>query len=166
MRESAVEFCPVPTEQRPINEYEELKDSWFFRWATLAELSYWRKLGWVWLGGWLIAGPIAAASFVPSKYPLQFTLCGSAAAGFFVVLVLLRLYLGWCYVSDRLSQSKISYEESGWYDGQIWQKPDSMLARDRLVVTYEVKPILNRLKRTALILAAIVAFGTLIWLLL
>lgn len=166
MRESSVEFCPVPTEQRPINEYEELKNSWFFRWATLTELGYWRKLGWVWLCGWFIGGPISAASFAPAKYPLQFTLCGSAAAGVFVVLVLLRLYLGWCYVSDRLSQGKISYEESGWYDGQIWQKPDSMLARDRLVVTYEVKPILNRLKRTALILAAFVVLGTVIWLLL
>ncbi|MCY7277404.1 MAG: CGLD27 family protein, partial [Phormidesmis sp. CAN_BIN44] len=32
--------CPVPLEQRPINEYQDLKESWFFRWATLDLFAY------------------------------------------------------------------------------------------------------------------------------
>jgi hypothetical protein len=40
----------------------------------------------------------------------------------------------------------ITYEESGWYDGQTWVKTNVVLQQDRLVGTYEVLPILNRLR--------------------
>ncbi|MEM8714464.1 MAG: CGLD27 family protein, partial [Cyanobacteria bacterium P01_G01_bin.4] len=38
---------PVPEEQQPIREYEALRDSGFFRWATLDLSIYGRRLGWV-----------------------------------------------------------------------------------------------------------------------
>ena len=163
MKESSVDFCPVPTEQQPVNEYEQLKDSWFFRWATLDKLEYGRKLVDVWLWGWVIAGPITAASFPPQKYSIKFALCGSAGAILLVILVWLRLYLGWSYISDRLKGEKIFYEESGWYDGQTWKKPSSMVNRDHLIVSYQIKPILIRLQQTALILAGLLGIGSLIW---
>jgi hypothetical protein len=40
---SSLDFCPVPEEQQPVNEYEQLKESWFFRWATLDVASYTKK---------------------------------------------------------------------------------------------------------------------------
>jgi hypothetical protein len=163
MRESAVDFCPVPQEQQPINEYEQLKDSWFFRWATLEADSYGRKLTWVGLWGWLIAAPIAAASFAPSKFLLKFILCSNIGATFVVILVLLRLYLGWSYIRDRLYSDKIFYEESGWYDGQTWLKPSTMLKRDRLVVSYQIKPILVRLHKTLLFLLILGLISGLMW---
>lgn len=163
MRESAVDFCPVPREQQPINEYEQLKDSWFFRWATLEADIYGRKLAWVGLWGWLIAAPIAAASFSPSKFLLKFILSSSIGATFIVTLVLLRLYLGWSYICDRLHSDKIFYEESGWYDGQTWLKPSTMLKRDRLVVSYQIKPILVRLQKTFLLLLMVGVISGLMW---
>lgn len=30
---------------------------------------------------------------------------------------------GWSYVGDRLLSAVVPYEESGWYDGQMWVKP-------------------------------------------
>jgi hypothetical protein len=84
MMESSVSICPVPTEQQPINEYQELKDSWFFSWVTLDLRSYIMKLAWVWGWSWLVAGPLAAASFAPKKYFVQFILCGAAGAGVFL----------------------------------------------------------------------------------
>jgi hypothetical protein len=45
----------------------------------------------------------------------------------------------------------VSYEESGWYDGQTWVKTNEVLIQDRLVGTYEVLPILNRLRTVILI---------------
>ncbi|MGL5880449.1 MAG: CGLD27 family protein [Xenococcaceae cyanobacterium] len=158
------EFCPVPEEQQPINEYEQLKESWIFSWVTLKPSVYLNKLTWVWFWGWFVAGPIAAASFHPQKYPIQFALAGSAGAGLFVTFVLVRIYLGWSYVCDRLSQETIFYEESGWYDGQTWSKPTTMLNRDRLIVSYQVKPIVARLHKTALIIAILAALGGLVWL--
>jgi hypothetical protein len=48
---------------------------------------------------------------------------------------------GWSYVGDRLLSAVIPYEESGWYDGQMWVKPPEILARDRLLGSYKVLDI-------------------------
>ncbi|RPH89647.1 MAG: DUF1230 family protein, partial [Chroococcales cyanobacterium metabat2.561] len=114
---SSLDFCPVPEEQQPVNEYEQLKESWFFRWATLDVASYTKKILWLWLWTWLIVGPIAAASFPLKKAPFLFFCAGIFGSTILVGLVLLRLYLGWIYVYDRLQSEKVFYEESGWYDG-------------------------------------------------
>ena len=49
-------------------------------------------------------------------------------------------------MSKRLLSAAIEYEETGWYDGQIFLKPPEILARDRLLGTYEVKPIIAKLQ--------------------
>lgn len=163
MPESSVSFCPVPEEQQPLNEYEQLKESWLFNWAVQNPWQYARKLTWVWGLGWLIAGPIASTSFPFNKYPLHFALAAAGGALIFVVLLLLRLYSGWSYICDRLYRETVTYEESGWYDGQTWEKSTEILQRDRLVVTYQVKPVLQRLKKTFVFLAVFVALGSVTW---
>lgn len=163
MMESPVSACPVPTEQQPINEYQELQESWLFSWCTLKEPAYLTKLAWIWSLSWIVAGPLAAASFTPKKYLVQFVLCGAAGASIGVILILLRLYLGWSYVRSRLSSPNVFYEESGWYDGQSWTKPEEVLTRDRLIVTYQVQPILQRLQRTFAVLAIFLCAGGVIW---
>lgn len=163
MMESTVSACPVPTEQQPINEYQELKESWFFSWSTLDLQSYLTKLAWIWGFSWLLAGPLAAASFTPEKHLGQFVLCGAAGASLGVGLALLRLYLGWSYVRSRLLNSTVFYEESGWYDGQSWTKPEEICMRDRLIVTYEIQPILRRLQRTFGVLVVWFCVGVILW---
>ncbi len=163
MINSSVSNCPVPAEQQPLNEYEELKISWLFRDCTLNWREYITKMVWIWSFSWVVAGPVAAASFTPNKYIAQFLLCGAAGASFGVVLGLTRLYLGWSYIRDRLFSPVIFYEESGWYDGQTWTKPESVLMRDRLIVSYEIKPIIQRLQITSLCLAGLLVLGTIIW---
>jgi len=63
-------------------------------------------------------------------------------------LILIRLYLGWSYILYRLFSATVFYEESGWYDGQMWLKTPEMLTKDRLVGTYYILPLLNRIKFT------------------
>lgn len=163
MIESSVSVCPVPDEQQPLNEYEQLKSSGFFRTATLDLRQYVSKLLWVWCWSWLVAGPIAAASFAPTKHAAQFLLCGAVGASMGVVLAVVRLYLGWSYVRDRLMNQTIFYEETGWYDGQNWTKPLEILTRDRLIVSYQIKPILQRLRRTCAWLGLFLLSGGIIW---
>ncbi|MGL5035621.1 MAG: CGLD27 family protein, partial [Microcystaceae cyanobacterium] len=136
--------CPVPKEQQPAVEYETLKDAWLFRWGTLGIAVYVRKLAIVLLMGGLISAPIAAASFSPDKRPILFSLASSFGAMVLLNLVLLRILLGWYYIRDRLRSEQVIYEESGWYDGQVWTKPTEVLSRDRLIASYEVNPIIKR----------------------
>lgn len=65
-----------------------------------------------------------------------------------VAVASLRIYLGWKYVADRLMTATLEYEETGWYDGQFFVKPPEILTRDRLLGTYEVRPVMARLRRT------------------
>lgn len=163
MKDYSPKFCPVPEEQQPVNEYETLKGSWFFGWATLEKSKYWQKLSSVCLLIWIITSPIAAASFLPQNHPLLFLVSGVLGTTFLFGLILLRLYLGWFYIRDRLNSTKISYEESGWYDGQVWQKTPEEITRDRLILSYQVEPILQRLQQTAFFLVTLMGVSGLIW---
>jgi hypothetical protein len=163
MRELPASLCPVPREQQPVNEYEQLKESWLFSWATLDWSHYGRKLAWLafWIG--LLVCPIAAASFPPRQFPLGFALASSMGTMTIVALLVMRLLLGWYYIRDRLQSENIVYEESGWYDGQIWHKPAEILTRDRLIVTYQIDPLLQRLRRTFYGLGVGMILGCILW---
>lgn len=163
MTKSSVSNCPVPVEQQPLNEYEELKTSWLFRDCTLSWSEYIMKMVWILGLSSIVASPIAATSFSPQRFFGHFILCTIAGASFGVILVLARLYLGWSYVRDRLKSPIIFYEESGWYDGQTWMKPEEVLTRDRLVVNYQIEPILQRLQLSFAALAVMFVAGTIIW---
>ncbi|XP_060192581.1 protein CONSERVED IN THE GREEN LINEAGE AND DIATOMS 27, chloroplastic isoform X2 [Lycium barbarum] len=142
----------VPFEQRPVNEYSSLKDETLYSWAELGPGSFFLRLGGLWLVTFTVLGaPVAAASFNPAKDPLRFLLAASTGTLFLVALIVLRIYLGWSYVGDRLLSAVIPYEETGWYDGQMWVKPP------------EVKPVIKMLKQTlvgtgALLVAAVSLF--------
>jgi hypothetical protein len=153
--------CPVPEEQRPINEYRSLVDSWFFGWATVGSIAYLRPIVLLWLASWVITAPVSAASFTPAKHPVQFFLVAAVAAGLLPILAMLRLYLGWSYIHHRLLNATVAYEESGWYDGQLWQKPPEIQSQDRLIAVYEVQPILRRLQITLGTIALLCLLGTL-----
>ncbi|XP_012079364.1 protein CONSERVED IN THE GREEN LINEAGE AND DIATOMS 27, chloroplastic isoform X3 [Jatropha curcas] len=154
----------VPFEQRPVNEYESLKDGALYSWGELGPGPLFARLGGLWLVTFTVLGvPIAAASFNPAKEPLRFALAAGTGTLLIVSLIVLRIYLGWSYVGDRLLSAVIPYEESGWYDGQMWVKPPEVLARDRLLGSYKVKPVIKMLKQTlvgtgALLVTAVLLF--------
>jgi hypothetical protein len=164
MNKSSVNFCPVPREQQPIHEYEQLKESWLFNWGTLAIGQYGRKIAWVAFWSWLLVTPLAMSLFAPLQESLKFTLASFIGMNLLTGLFLSRIYLGWQYVRNRLRSDRIFYEESGWYDGQTWLKPTTMLNRDRLIVSYEIEPILIRLRKTYGLIAALLSLCSLTWL--
>jgi Conserved in the green lineage and diatoms 27 len=155
--------CPVPADQRPVNEYKSLQESWFFGWSSADLRRFLVRLGCLWGLSWLISGPIAASSFDPDESAVRFLLAASGGGFFLMSLVLLRLYLGWSYVYQRLYCETVDYEETGWYDGQSWTKPPQELSQDRLISAYQVQPILQRLKYTFGVLALLSGVGTGLW---
>ena len=56
-------------------------------------------------------------------------------------------------------EATVPYEESGWYDGQVWIKPPEILLQDRLIGTYEIYPGLIRLQITLLSYAFYFLYG-------
>ena len=134
MNKSTLNFCPVPQEQQPIYEYEQLKESWLFNWGILATGKYVRKIIWVSFWSLLIVAPLSMSIYTPIKNPWELVLSSIIGVALLTGLFLSRIYLGWQYVKNRLKSDRIFYEESGWYDGQTWLKPITMLNRDQLIV--------------------------------
>ncbi len=161
---SSISPCPVPKEQQPINEYQELQESWFFKWGKLMPLAYSYKLLRIWLFGLVITTPIADVSFPLRREPLYFVLASMGGALVFVALATIYLYSGWQHVDRRLRSEAIVYEESGWYDGQTWTKTAEVLARDRLLAVHEVQPVIWRIKLTFLTMLGVILTGSIIWL--
>lgn len=149
--------CPVPPEQLPINQYQDISQSWFYSWGRCDLWAYTKPLLILWGVSWIIAGPVSAASFMPGKQPISFVIWASTGALVLPVLTLIQLYVGWIHIGHRLKERSVFYEESGWYDGQIWEKPDDVMDRDQLIMTYEVQPILKRVRMTLLGLLAVAA---------
>ena len=63
-------------------------------------------------------------------------------------------------LQKRLMATAIEYEESGWYDGQVWEKPVAWRQQDLLVATHEVRPVLLRLQQAMAITAALLLAGS------
>ncbi|MGC1310363.1 MAG: CGLD27 family protein [Phormidesmis sp.] len=155
--------CPVPVEQIPIKEYESMSESWFYSWGLRSLRGYLMPIVSLWLLSWLVVGPMAAVSFSPDKLTAQFILSASLGALLLPTLALIQLYIGWGHVCDRLSQPAVPYEESGWYDGQIWEKPEDVVNRDRLIADYQVKPPMHRMQKTFATILGIISFCLVIW---
>jgi len=180
--------CPVPPEQRPLQEYEQLRQSWFFSWPTDRAspggapavdpggntgenpgqhsshvLSGATRLGRALALSWVLAlGPsllVASGSLALSRQPWRLGLAGAVAAVVLPLLLLLRQWLGWTYVHRRLVAEQVDYEESGWYDGQVWEKPAGWRQQDLLVARHQVQPVLARLIRSMAIALGLVLVG-------
>jgi len=66
-------------------------------------------------------------------------------------------------VRRRLVQPRIPYEESGWYDGAMYVKSEEELAQHRLIVRYQVEPVLQRLRRSLWGVVGLSALTALLW---
>ena len=79
------------------------------------------------------------------------------------LLISVRLLLGWNHIYKRLISEKVEYEESGWYDGQIWIKPIQLKEKESLIASIEVKPILKKVSQITSIIFLIILLGILIF---
>ncbi len=143
--------CPVPQDQRPASQFKELQGSPLLGWGGLDLPGYLARLGF--LGAFffvVLAYPIASVSYDPRTQPLEAIICATTGTCVATAAISLLIYNNWSYVRDRLLSATVEYEETGWYDGQVYVKDPEMLARDRLLGTYTVRPIVERLRKTLL----------------
>lgn len=143
--------CPVPFDQQPLNEFYELKNSCFFSFFGFKLSKYVYSIVIICLILTCLLTPLILATirFSWNVFLITELFC----IIFLLSVILIRLYLGWSYIVYRLFSATVFYEESGWYDGQIWIKTPEMLTKDRLVGTYYVLPLLKRIKLTLVFLA-------------
>ena len=153
--------CPVPKEQQPTNEFLELSNSKLF---ALPKSS--KKFSIILISTWLVAFliflVISTGSTYFHTYPLKYIFLSFFGSLSVPLLITIRLFLGWTHIYKRLTSEIIEYEESGWYDGQIWNKPIELKEKESLIASIEVKPILKNLAQVTSVIISFILIGILI----
>ncbi|MDC3147730.1 CGLD27 family protein [Prochlorococcus sp. AH-716-I09] len=154
--------CPVPREQQPTNEFIELSKSIIFSWPKTKK-SLILVLTKFWLGAFVLFLVISSGSIYFKSSLLKYILLSFFSSLSIPLLVSIKLYLGWKHVFKRLTSEKVEYEESGWYDGQVWLKPVTLKEKESLIASIEVKPILKNLIQTFSIISVLALSGILLF---
>ena len=154
--------CPVPRDQQPINEYIELSKSIIFSWPK-SKKSLIIALTKFWLGAFILFLVISSGSIYFKTSILRYILLSFFSRLSIPILIYIKLYLGWNHVFKRLNSEKVEYEESGWYDGQVWVKPLVLKEKESLIASIEVKPILKNLIQIFSIISVLALSGILLF---
>ncbi len=154
--------CPVPREQQPTNEFIELSKSTIFSWPkTKKSLIF--VLTKFWGIAFILFLIISSGSVYFKTSILKYILLSFFSSLSIPLLISIRLYLGWNHIFKRLTSEKIEYEESGWYDGQVWIKPLVLKEKESLIAAIEVKPILRNLIQILSIISVFALSGILLF---
>ena len=154
--------CPVPKEQQPTNEFIELSKSIIFSWPKTKK-SLTLVLMKFWLGTFVLFLIISSGSIYFKTATLRYILLSFFSSLSIPLLISIRLYVGWNHIFKRLISEKVEYEESGWYDGQVWEKPLVLKEKESLIASIEVKPILKNIIQILSIISALALSGILIF---
>jgi len=154
--------CPVPREQQPTNEFIELSKSKIFSWPKTKK-SLILILIKFWVGTFVLFLVISSGSIYFKTSLFKYVLLSFFSSLSIPLLISIRLYLGWNHIFKRLTSEKVEYEESGWYDGQVWEKPVVLKEKESLIASIEVKPILKNLIQILSIILVLALSGILIF---
>ena len=154
--------CPVPKEQQPTNEFIELSKSIIFSWPKTKK-SLVLILIKFWVSAFALFLVISSGSVYFKTLLLKYILLSFFSSLSIPLLIIIRLYLGWKHVFKRLTSERVEYEESGWYDGQVWIKPLVLKEKESLIASIEVKPILKNLIQIFSIVAFLALSGILLF---
>ena len=133
-------LCPVPDDQKPINEYLNLKENKFLNWGSLNSNKNKKFLGTIFLTFFSFFSINEFQSFsFKSFFEILFNTF--IVIQFFLLVILIR----WTTINQKFQNSRLIYEEASWYDGQIWEKPFFLIKNDKLISTQKIEPILEEI---------------------
>ena len=131
-------LCPVPDDQKPINEYLNLKENKFLNWGNLNSNKNKKFLTTLFLTFFSFFSIIQFKTFSFSNF-FEILFNTLVIIQFFLLVILIR----WITINQKFQNSRLIYEEASWYDGQIWEKPFFLIKNDRLISTQKIEPILE-----------------------
>jgi hypothetical protein len=137
-------LCPIPEDQKPINEYIGLKENRFTNWITLPTKEYYSTIVRLFATLFLIC----LTFNVEGNDSIQEIIltCVKTTIWSLTSLVLTLLYIvfNWKQIDLRFNTSRLIYEEGSWYTSEIWEKPISLIKNDKLISTQILQLVLIR----------------------
>jgi len=146
-------LCPIPEDQKPINEYISLKENNLTNWITLVRKKYLGTLFQLFLTLFLIC---LTFTFDGIESINQLIATFEQTSFFSLAIlnfVLIYILSNWKQVDNRFNTSRLIYEEGSWYTSEIWEKPISLIKNDKLISTQILQPIVLRNLQFIVVLA-------------
>jgi hypothetical protein len=146
-------LCPIPEDQKPINEYISLKENNLTNWITLVKRKYLGTLLQIFLTLFLIC---LTFTFDGIESINQLIATFEQTSFFSLAIlnfVLIYILSNWKQVDNRFNTSRLIYEEGSWYTSEIWEKPISLIKNDKLISTQILQPIVLRNLQFIVVLA-------------
>ena len=117
-------LCPVPDDQKPINEFIGLKENLLTSWTTLSQKNYKKKLTIFFRNIFIVVSLITCYQIINNTIEVQtWFLYNLIITTLFIIGLLLINIFRWTQVKMKFENAQLFYEEGSWYMGQIWQKP-------------------------------------------
>lgn len=137
-------LCPIPEEQKPINEYISLKENTWTNWITLTKKDYifslLRSFGIL----FLICLTFTFEDIQSINQIFETIQITSILSLSLLALIIFYVIINWKQVDNRFNKSRLIYEEGSWYTSEIWEKPISLIKNDKLISSQIIQPILIR----------------------
>jgi hypothetical protein len=163
-------LCPIPEDQKPIQEYLEVKENSLINWTGFSFLEYKSKIAFLYIFSFFLFFFFQLTIQIDNRILFNFNLTlakiiakilieGLENSFFLSILVLLLLLNRWKELGERFYVSQLFYEESSWFDGQLWAKAFFILKNDRLLFTKKIIPILKRIYKSVLFFLFLALIG-------
>ena len=133
-------LCPIPEDQKPINQYINLKEDNITNLINLEQ----KNFLFLFLSFFFFISLIRFENFNLINNKFFFYLVNSEISLLFLFLIYFSIYFRLKDLETKFNKSTLFYEEASWYDGQIWNKPLSILKNDRLLKIKEINPLVNK----------------------
>lgn len=143
-------LCPIPEDQKPINEYIGLKENLLTSWTTLSTKKYEKKLISLYILFFGLISVIQFSSFQGIYYFFDWILQIFFFTTSFFLFLFFIILSRWNQTNNRFKTARLFYEEASWYDGQIWEKPLALIKNDTLISSQKIQPIIKRIEKTLL----------------
>jgi hypothetical protein len=145
-------LCPVPEDQKPINEYIGLKENPLTNWTTLSKKNYLKKIMNLFLINLsLICLLNLNTVLVDFNHFFNWLITNTFISFNLISLFFIVILFRWKQTQNRFEQTRLVYEEGSWYDTQIWEKPFLIIKNDKLISTQKIEPVIQRLLSTLFI---------------
>ena len=126
-----IPFCSINENQKPISEYLSLKENFLFQLSKNYLKNYFFSF-------FFIFFIIFFSKFFQNHF-----------VDFFLISLILSfisiLLYSWIQTFKKFSLSFIFYEESSWFDSEIWQKSFYCIKKDKLIQSQKIFPIIKKL---------------------
>jgi hypothetical protein len=142
-------LCPVPEEQKPMNDYIQLKENELTRWVAFPTPQYRQTLARLAGGCFFLFSLLNFWNLQGTEYFFEWILHTIIQSSLLLLFLLLINFIRWKQMETNLYKARLFYEEASWYDGQVWEKPFSILKNDKLLSTQKIEPILQRILGTS-----------------